>query len=88
LCCVCVFLCLCTGSVDSDKCSEVLVFNNFYVQFPWNLLIEDYAEIFYMIDEGDISSIQCKMSIRGSKSMRKIDGLSLIFIDFYVPELP
>jgi hypothetical protein len=37
-----------------------------------------------MIDERNISSIQCKMSIRQPMSMRKVDGLSLIFIDFYV----
>jgi hypothetical protein len=42
-------------------------------------------EIFYMIDEGDIPSVQCKMSLRGPKSARKVDGLGLIFIDFYVP---
>jgi hypothetical protein len=40
-----------------------------------------------MIDEGDIPSIQCKMSLKGPKSMRKVDGLGLIFIDFYVPAL-
>jgi hypothetical protein len=40
-----------------------------------------------MIDKGDIPSIQCKMSLRGLKSMRKVDGLSLISIDFYVPAL-
>jgi hypothetical protein len=40
-----------------------------------------------MIDEGDIPSVQCKMSLRGPKSMRKVDGASLIFIDFYVPVL-
>jgi hypothetical protein len=35
----------------------------------------------------DILSIQCKMSLRGLKSMRKVDGLSIFFIDFYVPAL-
>jgi hypothetical protein len=40
-----------------------------------------------VIDEGDVPSIQCKMSLRWPKSMRNIDGLSLIFIDFYVPAL-
>jgi hypothetical protein len=35
-----------------------------------------------MIDEGDIPSIQCKMSFRGPNSLRKEDDLSLIFIDF------
>jgi hypothetical protein len=40
-----------------------------------------------MIDKGVIPSIQCKMSLGGPKSMRKVDGLSLAFIDFYVPAL-
>jgi hypothetical protein len=43
--------------------------------------------MFYMIDKMDILSIQCKMSLREPKSMREVDGLSLIFIDFYVPAL-
>jgi hypothetical protein len=40
-----------------------------------------------MIDEGDIPSIRCKMNIKRPKSMTKVDGLSLLFIDFYVPAL-
>jgi hypothetical protein len=40
-----------------------------------------------MIDRGDIPSIQCKMSLSGPGSMRKVDGLSLFFIDFYFPAL-
>jgi hypothetical protein len=32
-----------------------------------------------------IPSIQCKMSLRGPKSMREVVGPSLIFINFYVP---
>jgi hypothetical protein len=40
-----------------------------------------------MIDKGDIPSIQCKMSLGGPKSMRKVDGMSIIFIYFYVPAL-
>jgi hypothetical protein len=35
-----------------------------------------------VIDKGDIPSSQRKMSLRGPKSMRKVDGMSLIFIDF------
>jgi hypothetical protein len=34
--------------------------------------------------KGNISSIQCKMSLGGPKSMRKVDDVSLILIDFYV----
>jgi hypothetical protein len=40
-----------------------------------------------MIDEGDIPSVQCKVSLRGAKSMRKVDSMTLIFIDFYVSAL-
>jgi hypothetical protein len=40
-----------------------------------------------MIDGVDIPSIQCKMSPKWPKSMRKADELSLIFFDFYVPVL-
>jgi hypothetical protein len=40
-----------------------------------------------MFNKGDILSIQCKMSFRGPKSMKKVSGLSLIFIDFYVSVL-
>jgi hypothetical protein len=55
------------------------------MQSPCNPLTENYAEIFYMIDEQDSPSIQCKMSLRRPKSIRRVDGLELIFIDFYVP---
>jgi hypothetical protein len=57
------------------------------VQSPGNILIEDYTQIFYMIGEGDIQFIQGEMSFRGPKSMRKVDGLSFVFIDFYVEAL-
>jgi hypothetical protein len=71
--------------VNSNKCSERFGFNNFYAWSPCTRLTENYTELFYMIDEGDIPSVQCKMSLRGPKSIRKVDGLSLIFIDVYVP---
>jgi hypothetical protein len=38
-----------------------------------------------MIDKGDIPSMQCKISLGGPKSMRKVDCLSLNLIYFYVP---
>jgi hypothetical protein len=44
------------------------------------VIIEDYTEIFNMIDKGDISSIHCKMNLRGPKSMRKVDGWSLLAV--------
>jgi hypothetical protein len=40
-----------------------------------------------MIDKGDIPSIQCKISLGGLKSMRKVGGLRLIFIYFHLPAL-
>ena len=40
-----------------------------------------------MIDKWDIMSIQGKMNLKGPKSMRTVDDLSIIFIDFYVPML-
>jgi hypothetical protein len=40
-----------------------------------------------MIDKGDILTIQCKMSLSGPKAMRKVDCLSFILSDFYVPAL-
>jgi hypothetical protein len=45
--------------------SKSLGFSHFYVQSPCKPLIEDYTEKFYMIDEGDIPSIQGKMSLGG-----------------------
>jgi hypothetical protein len=57
------------------------------VQSACNPLIGDYTQIFYMTDEGDIPYIQCKMNLKRPKSIRKEDGLSLIFIDFYVTAL-
>jgi hypothetical protein len=38
-----------------------------------------------MIDEGDIPSVQHKMKLKGHKSMRKANRLSLLFVNFYVP---
>jgi hypothetical protein len=73
--------------MDSNKCSEDLGFNHSYVKSPCNPLIEDYTQIFHMIDEEDIPAVQYKMSLRGPRSMRNVDGLNLILIDFYVPAL-
>jgi hypothetical protein len=57
------------------------------VQSPFNPFIEAYTETFYVIDKADITSIQCKMSLREPKSMRKVDGSGLIFFEFYVSAL-
>jgi hypothetical protein len=40
-----------------------------------------------MIDEGDIPSVRCKMILGMCKPVKKVDGLSLFFFDFYVPVL-
>jgi hypothetical protein len=39
-----------------------------------------------MTDKGDIPPIQCTTSLWVPFSTRKVDGLSLFFICFYVPE--
>jgi hypothetical protein len=44
-------------------------FSYFYVQSSCNPLIEDYIQILYMIDDGDIPSIPCKMSLGGPTSV-------------------
>jgi hypothetical protein len=40
-----------------------------------------------MIEKGDVPSIQCKMSLRGPKPMRKVDDMSLIVIVYNIPTL-
>jgi hypothetical protein len=60
--------------------ASIIYIYSLYVIF----FTENYTEIFYKTDEGDIPSIQCKMSLRGPMFMRKVGGLSLIFNDFYV----
>jgi hypothetical protein len=37
---------------------------------------------FISIDEGDVPSLQCKMSLNWSNSVREIDGLNIIFMNF------
>jgi hypothetical protein len=59
--------------VDSNKCYEGLGFSHFYAIL---LLKITLRYVFYMIDKGDIPPIQHKISLRGLKSMRKVDGLS------------
>jgi hypothetical protein len=73
--------------VGSNKCFEGLGFNHFYVQSSCNPLIQDNTEVFYMIDQADIPSIQCKMSLRVPKSVSKVDGLGIIFVTFHIPAL-
>jgi hypothetical protein len=49
---------------------QVLEFAHFYVWLPFNPLTEDYIEVFHTTVVRDIPSIQCKMSLRGLKSVR------------------
>jgi hypothetical protein len=72
---------------NTSQYSESLGISHSYVQSTCSPLNEDYTQIFYMIDKGDVPSIQCKMNLRGHKPTRKVDYLSLIFVDFYVPAL-
>jgi hypothetical protein len=51
------------------------------------LLDLNYTEIFYITIDENIASTQCNMSFGGPTTMRKVDGLSLILSDFYVPAL-
>jgi hypothetical protein len=54
---------------------------------PHNPLVEDYADVFYMIHKGDVPSVQSEMNLRRSMSMREVDGPSFILIDFNVVAL-
>jgi hypothetical protein len=57
------------------------------MQSPCDPLIKDHTEIFYIIYKWNVPSIQCKERLWGSNSMREVDCLNLVFIDFYVPAL-
>jgi hypothetical protein len=54
---------------------------------PCQPSIGDDTEIFYTIYNWDVPSIQLKVVPRHSTSFRKVDRLSLSFIDLYVPAL-
>jgi hypothetical protein len=46
-----------------------------------------YTEVFYIIYERNVPSIQCKVRLDRLSSREEIDALSLSLIDFYVPAL-
>jgi hypothetical protein len=71
--------------LNREYSSESLGFDRFYVYSLCNLSIEDYAKIFDVTYKWDVPSIQCKMSLNLSMSMRETYGLNRIVIDFYVP---
>jgi hypothetical protein len=57
------------------------------MQSPYNALVADYTEVFYLIHKGDVPSVQCEKNLKWSKSMREVYGPSFILIDFNVPAL-
>jgi len=46
-----------------NKCSEGLGGGRFCMHFPYNSFIKDYAEVFYMIHDGYVPSIQWKTNL-------------------------
>jgi len=50
-------------------------------------LIKNYTDILQMFYKGNVPSFQRKISFDQSMSTGKVDGLSLILIDLYVPTL-
>jgi hypothetical protein len=51
------------------------------------IFLSDYTKIFHLVYKGDVPSFQCKTILDRSMPAREIDGLSLVFIDFYIPAL-
>jgi hypothetical protein len=73
--------------IYSNKYSEDVGLDYFYVQTPCDHLIEDYTEIFCTIYKLNIFSIQCKMRHKWSTTTRKVDSPNLSFINFDIPAL-
>jgi hypothetical protein len=69
------------------ECSEGLGFDHFYVQFPCNLPIENYIEIFCTIYKWNVSSVQYEVRLRRSTTTREVEPPSLILIYFNIPAL-
>jgi hypothetical protein len=57
------------------------------MQSPCNFLVKHYSGEFYVIYEGNVTSVLCEMNLRWSKSIREVDGPSFILIDFNIPAL-
>jgi hypothetical protein len=51
---------------------------------PYNLSIKNYTEIFYLVNDGNVPSLQGKMRLCRSSSMGETDSQSLIFTDFNI----
>jgi hypothetical protein len=66
----------------SNKCSESLHFDHFYVQSSCNLLSK-ITWRFVTFHNWNISSIQCKLGLRRSKTARKLYPLVLSSFQYY-----
>jgi len=50
--------------------------------YAYAFTIKNYTEVFYTVYKRHVPSLQCKMSLDRSTSMREVDGFSPVFIDF------
>jgi hypothetical protein len=48
---------------------------------------KNYVNIIYFIFEGDVPSVQCKMSLNPFESVKATDALSPVFNNFNIPVL-
>jgi hypothetical protein len=64
-----------------------MYFDYFCMQSTCNPLVEDFDQVFCMINEGGVPPSHCEMNLRWSKSIRYVDDLSFILIYFNLPAL-
>jgi len=69
--------------VDSDEYPKCPSGDRIYMRSPCNFPIENYTEIFYICNKGNVPAFQCKMSLERSMSAGEVHGLSVIFITSY-----
>jgi hypothetical protein len=65
------------------KCYESFCFDNFYMWFPCNFLIEDYTEIFYTVYKENIPVIRSKYRFLELSSLPKLkfsDNITILAI--------
>jgi hypothetical protein len=63
--------------MDSNKCSENLGTDGFYMNSQYNPCFEGDTDMFYSADKDSNLFFQCKMSFNRSATTREIDVLSL-----------
>jgi hypothetical protein len=73
--------------VDTKKRSKDVGGDRSCMQSPHEFLIKSDTEVFHRMRKRDVPSFQWEMSLDWSTTMREIDGLRIILIDFYVPAL-